>query len=217
MPDLTFAVRGAEPVRGAAAPAVALQLQISNRPPQETVQTVVLRCQAQIESPRRRYTSLEQQKLRDVFGEPERWGQTLKPLLWSNIAAVVPAFTGSATISLSLPCTFDFHVSATKYFHALTDESTVPLTLLFSGTVFYQSPGHGLQVAPISWTSEARFQLPVRVWKESIALHYGETAWLGLRRDVFERLYDFKVREGLATFEEALQLMLNAREEVTAL
>ena len=75
MPELSFQVRGAEAVSDAALPAIALQLEISNQPADESIQTVVLRCQIQIEAPRRQYGELEKQKLRDIFAEPERWRQ----------------------------------------------------------------------------------------------------------------------------------------------
>jgi hypothetical protein len=45
-------------------------------------------------------------------------------------------------------------------------------------------------------------------------LYYPGIAWLCLRRDVFERLYDFKVRNGIPTWEDAMESMLAAREEV---
>jgi hypothetical protein len=213
VPDLIFQVREAEAVFDAATPAVALRLEVSNRPAEELVETVVLRCQIQIETPRRHYTDREQDKLRDLFGEPERWGQTLRPMLWTNITSTLPAFSGSAAILLVAPCTFDFNVTASKYFYGLED-GTVPITLLFSGTVFYRSPTNQLQVAPISWNTEARFPFPVGVWKQSIDLHYPNMAWLRLRRDVFDRLYDFKVQQGLATFDEAIERMIEAKLEV---
>jgi hypothetical protein len=213
MPELAIAARGAEPVRAAAAPTLALHLEISCTSLTQPIQTVLLNCQIQIEAPRRRYIAAEQARLRDLFGEPERWGQTLRPLLWTNLTTTVPAFTGSICIQLAVPCTLDFDVTATKYFHALAD-GTVPVSLLFSGTVFYRTPANELQAAPIPWNTEARFTLPVRIWKDCIDLYHPNTAWLGLRRDVFERLYAFKVREGLATFDEALERMMEEARKV---
>ena len=63
----------------------------------------------------------EQERLRDLFGEPERWGQTLRNLLWTNTSVVVPQFTGVTTVDLQVPCTFDFSVATTKYFNGLAD------------------------------------------------------------------------------------------------
>jgi hypothetical protein len=146
-------------------PAIALQLEISNRPEDEEVQSIALRCQVQIEAPRRRYSEQEKRELHDLFGEPARWGQTLRSMLWANVAAAVPAFTGVTTIEVQVPSSYDFNDGVTKYFDAL-EGGDVAITLLFSGTVFYHSAEGRLQVAPISWNSEAHYWLPVRVWKE---------------------------------------------------
>ncbi len=215
MPELAFGIRGAEPVTGMMTPAVALHLNLANRPAGELVHTIVLRCQVQLETPRRGYTPEEKSTLRDLFGEPERWGQTLRPLLWTNLTTTVPAFSGSTSLELILPCTFDFNVSATKYFHGV-EEGSIPMTLLFSGTVFYQSPAGQLQAAPIPWNSEARFSLPVQVWKKAVDLHFPNAAWLCIRRDVFERLYEWKVRKGLPTLEDAIERMMGSAQRMGA-
>lgn len=215
MPELAFQVRSAEAVRATAAPTIALHLEISNRPAIQTIQTVVLNCQIQIEASRRRYAPAEQKRLRDLFGEPERWGQTLRPLLWTNLTTSVPGFTGAIGITLAVPCTADFSVTATKYFHGI-EGGTVQVTLFFTGTIFYRTETNQLQAAPIPWNTEAHFALPAGIWQESIDLHHPNTAWLGLRRDVFERLYEFKVQHGLATFDEAVERMMDHALEAGA-
>src|SRR5262249_35234907 len=149
------------------------------------VHTVVLRCQVRIEPARRRYGAAEQDKLLDLFGEPARWGQTVRSMLWTHTSVVVPSFTGSIVADLPLPCTYDFNVAAAKYFYAL-EAGEVPLTLLFSGTIFYEGADGGLQVAQVPWDREAAFRLPVQVWKDTMEHYYPNSAWLGLRRDVFE-------------------------------
>jgi hypothetical protein len=213
VPDLSFAVENAEVVRFAAAPLLAFRLRVTNADPLEAIHTVALRCQIQIEVARRRYAVAEQERLRDLFGEPERWSQTLRPLLWTHASVVVPQFTGSVTAVLPVACTFDFNVAATKYFDGLAN-GEVPLSLMFSGTVFYGGENGALQVAPISWDKETRFRLPVAVWKEMMDLHYPNSAWLCLRRDVFARLYQYKVRRGIPTWEDALENLLAPCEEV---
>jgi hypothetical protein len=215
MPELSFQVRGGEVLRTAAAPTIGLHLEVSSSPASQAIQTVVLNCQIQIEAARRRYAAAEQGKLRDLFGEPARWGQTLRPLLWTNLTATVPAFAGSIGVTLAVPCPFDLTLTPAKYFHAANGDA-VPLSLLFSGTVFYRTEANLLQAAPISWNTEARYALPAGLWKECIDMHHPNTAWLGLRRDVFERLYDYKVRHGLATFDEAVERMTETTLEVEA-
>jgi len=176
---------------------------------------VVLRCQIQIEAPRRRYDADEKELLLDLFGEPERWGQTLRPMLWTNTSVTVPSFTGATLVDIPVPCTFDFNNAATKYFHALK-EGHVPVTLLFAGTVFYD-PGNGtLQVAQIPWDRQATYRLPVEVWKNMMDLYYPNTAWLDLRRDVFEQLYRYKAKHGIPTWEQTIEALLPQLEKKAA-
>jgi hypothetical protein len=212
MPDLSFQVEGAEAVPYAVAPLLALKLRVVNSLADEPIQTVALRCQIQLEVTRRRYNPEEQERLRDLFGEPERWGQTLRTMLWTHTSAVVPPFTGSTTFDLQVPCTFDFNVAATKYFAGLED-GEIPIELLFSGTVFYEAEDGALQVAQISWEAEAKFRLPVRVWKEMMDIYYPNSAWLNLRRDVFDRLSEYKRRRGIPTWEQTLESLLPVVEE----
>jgi hypothetical protein len=202
MPDLSFAVESTGPLPDVAAPTLALQLRITNAVAGEQIQAVLLRCQVQILAPRLRYSAEEKERLRDLFGEPERWGQTLTPMLWINTSVNVPAFTESTTCAIPVPCTFDFNVAATKYFYGIED-GEIPATVLFSGTTFYQTQG-GLQAAPISWNEEARFKLPVKLWRDMMDAWYPDMAWLHLRRDAFDALYRFKIQQGLPTFEETV-------------
>jgi hypothetical protein len=212
MPDLSFFIEKAEAVPFAASPTIALRLRVTNAEPAETIHTVVLRCQIQIEVTRRQYTAEHKDRLRDLFGEPERWGQTLKNMLWTHASAVIPRFSGDSVVDLQLPCTFDFNVAATKYFHALAD-GEVPLCLMFSGNVFYADDTGSLRVAPIPWQKEARFRLPLTVWKEMMDHYYPNSAWLCLRRDVFESLLQYKVQSGIPTWEQTFERMLATTEE----
>jgi hypothetical protein len=213
MPDLDFQIEGVEIVAQAASPLLALKLRVRNADELEPIQTVALRCQIQIEAARRHYNGEEQGRLLDLFGQPQRWGRTLRPLLWTNTSLVVPPFTVSKVVDLQLPCTFDFNVAATKYFAGL-EEGSVPLTLLFSGTIFYKTENGALQIAQIPWEKEARYSLPVRVWRELMEIYYRNTAWLCLRRDVFDRLSGYKTRRGLPTFEQTLERLLTIIDEV---
>ena len=211
MPDLNFQVEGAEAIAFAASPLLAFKLYITNRDAAEPIHSVALRCQIQIEVTRRRYTAGDQERLLDLFGEPERWGQTLRNMLWTHASVVVPPFTGSTTVDLQVPCTFDFNVAAAKYFYGLED-GEVPLNLMFSGTVFYANEEGNLQVSQIPWDRECRYRLPVRAWREMMDIYYPNSAWLCLRQDVFDRLYQYKVKRGIPTWEQALERLLKDEE-----
>jgi hypothetical protein len=214
MPDLAITVENAAVVPFAASPTLAFRLRLANADAAEAIHTVVLRCQIQIEVARRKYSSQDQEHLRDLFGEPERWGKTLRNLLWTNASVVAPKFTGSTTVDLQVPCTFDFSVATTKYFNGLAD-GEIPVCLMFSGTVFYADPAGALLVSPISWEKETRFRLPLKVWKDMMDVYYPNSAWLCLRRDVFEELQRFKVQHGIPTWEQAFERMLAMLQEET--
>jgi len=211
VPDLNFQVEGAEAIAFAASPLLAFKLRITNANAEEPIHSVALRCQIQIEVTRRRYSQQDQERLLDLFGEPERWGQTLRNMLWTHANAVVPPFTGSTIVDLQVPCTFDFNVAAAKYFYGLED-GEVPLNLMFSGTVFYANDEGNLQVSQISWDKESRYRLPVSAWQQMMDIYYPNSAWLCLRRDVFDRLYQYKVKRGIPTWEQALEGLLKNEE-----
>jgi len=212
MPDLQLTIESAEVVQYSAAPLLSFKVRIVNSVSEEIVQTIAMRAQIQIEVTRRKYDADEKVRLQDLFGEPDRWGQTLRNMLWTHVSVVVPRFTGSVLAEIPVPCTFDFNVAATKYFHGLTS-GDLPLCFQFSGNVFYQGEDEALQVAPISWDKEAKFRLPVKLWKDLMDTYYPNSAWLALHRDTFEKLYQFKVREGIPTWEEAVERALNALPE----
>jgi Family of unknown function (DUF6084) len=212
MPDLRMTIAGADVVKHAAVPSLSFKVRIENNPVEQVIHSIALRTQIQIEVTRRTYEPAEQQRLTDLFGEPDRWSQTLRNLLWTHVATVVPRFAGNVLAEIPVPCSFDFNVAATKYFHGLT-RGDLPLCFQFSGTVFYECDEGALQVAPISWDKEAKHRLPVQVWKDLMDNYYPNSTWLALRKDVFEKFYEFKVREGIPTWEGALERALNAAAE----
>lgn len=210
MPELTFAVESVAPMKGSATPVLLFRLRVVNAGAEE-IHSVALNCQFQIEAAARSYSATEKSSLGDLFGEPERWGSTVKPLFWTSLTATVSSFHGSTIVDLRVPCSFDFNIAATKYFHAVED-GEIPIVIFFSGTIFYIAE-HGLQIAPIAWSKQANCRIPAETWKELMRLHYPNTAWLNLRQDVFDRLYHYKVRNGLPTWEQMMEHVLAAAGE----
>ena len=218
MPDLKFQVEGVESEPFAAGPLLRFKLRLSQGAASGAdlvaIDAVSLQCQLRIEPGQRRYTPGEQDKLLDLFDRPARWGQTLRTLLWTHAGVGVGPFTESILVDLPVPCTYDFNVAITKYFYAL-EEGEIPVTLLFSGTIFHAGEDGALQVAQIPWDKEAAFRLPVSVWKQMMEQYYPNSAWLCLRKDVFDRLYQYKSREGIPTWEQALEILLPAQENAS--
>ena len=203
LPSLTFAVDSAEAVRFAAAPTVAFTLRIASDKP---VRSLALNAQIRIAPARRRYSERDQERLVELFGPPERWGETLRTFRWAQATALVSPFDERTTVELTVPCTYDLEIATAKYFYAL-DDGDVPLEFLFSGTVFFLDGG-ALRTAQISWNSEAAFRMPVRAWRDAMQQHFPGSAWLRLRDDVFDRLVAYKARHSLPTWEATVEQLL---------
>ena len=171
----------------------------------ERIHAIALRCQIRIEPHRRRYSSAEQAKrLLELFGEPARWGDTLKPLLWTHVTVDGAGFHGRrSTVDLPVTCTYDFEVAAAKYFQAL-DDGEIPLLFLFSGTVFTRG-ATGFSVEQVPWEKEAAFRLPVRVWRELMDHYFPGSAWIRLRRETLDALQRFKAERALPTWDDAVE------------
>lgn len=213
MPDLNFHVERAEVLEFAAVPTLLFKLQIQNLQA-EAVRSVTLRTQIRIVPNQRPYSVKEQAHLVELFGEPHRWDNTLKSLLWTHTIVLVPGFTERTQIEMPVTCTYDFDVVSAKYFHAV-NTGEIPLEFLFSGTIFYEGPAGGLQIVQIPWEKEAEFRMPVSVWKQMMEHFFPNSAWLRLSRDTFNRLYGYKTRLGLASWEAALEGLFRASDERT--
>ena len=209
-PQLEFAIEGAHAVRYAVVPTLGFDLRVG-RLDGGGVRSVALNAQVRIAATQRSYAPAEQERLFELFGHPEQWAKTLSSLLWTNVTANVPPFKESTVFELTVPCTYDFEVTAARYFEAL-ESGQVPLEFLFSGTVFYADPAGQLQIASISWDQEAGYRLPVAVWRETMDHHFGDSPWVRLRRDTFDRLYAFKARNAHLSWEGAVEALLSKAE-----
>ena len=179
------------------------------------VDAISLRCQIMVQATRRTYAPGEQDALLDLFGKPARWGTTLKTMLWTHASTDVSGFTGTTEAIVPVPCTHDLTVTAGKYFFAL-EAGEVPLMFQFSGTVFWRDENGSLQVAPIPWSKESAYRLPVSTWRALMEEHDPDSAWLCLRRDTIDKLNRYKARSGVPGWDAALARLLDAADEATA-
>ena len=210
MVDLDFTVEGVEIERHAVAPLLQFALRATSNSLEAAVLNVLLNCQIRIEPTRRIYAAPEHELLSDLFGTPERWGQTLQSFLWTHSNILIPPFERECVVKLPVPCSFDFNIAATKYFHGI-ESGEIPLNFLFSGSVFYRDAEGDLQISQIAWTKESAYRLSVQVWRAMIDHYYPQTVWLCLRRDAFDELYRYKRAKGLPSFERALDDLLDAK------
>lgn len=203
--ELRFAVETARPERYAAVPTLTFVIRVDQEGG-APIHTIALRCQIRIEPNRRRYSEAERLRLEELFGATPRWGDTLKPFLWTNVSHLTPAFDGSTAIEMPVPCTYDLEIAAAKYLHSL-DDGEIPLLLLFSGTVFARD-GNGFQVSPVPWHAEASYRMPVSVWRAMMDLYYPNAGWLRLRRDTLDKLMRLKTTLALASWDQVIDVLL---------
>jgi hypothetical protein len=205
MTELAFDCVGAHPEKYAVTPSMSFKLRIAETSGQR-VDAIALRCQIRIEPTRRRYSDAEALRLNDLFGDTQRWADTLKPLQFTNVSIMVPGFTGSTEIDLPVALSYDLEIGSTRYFTGL-DDGEIPLLLLFSGTVFSMAEGR-LQVQQVPWSKEAPYRLPVSVWREAIDVHFPNSAWVRMSLQTLDELQRFKNRHALPTWEATLAALL---------
>ncbi|WP_326567717.1 DUF6084 family protein [Amycolatopsis rhabdoformis] len=205
MAELTFDCLDVRPVKYAASPTLAFSMKITELTAQP-IHALVLRVQLRIEPQRRRYSSREAELLTNLFGDPARWGETLRPFQFATVAVMVPSFTRTTEFQLEVPCTYDLEVAAGKYFHALAD-GVVPLVLLFSGTMFPKG-GPGFWVEPVPWHTEAECRMPIAAWDELMNQYFPNVAWLKLHRETVDALLRYKSRHAIPTWDAAMEHLL---------
>ena len=207
MAELVFDWLGARAERYSAVPSLTLRLRISETSGQR-VDAIALRCQIRIEPHRRRYTAAEAERLHDLFGDTSRWADTVKPIQLATVTAMVPTFTAVTEVELPVPCTYDLEVASARYLQGL-DDGTIPLLMLFSGTVFVATE-QGFTVELVPWSAEASYRMPVSVWRELVDAHFPGSAWLRCSRETLDALSQYKARNALPTWDATLAELLAA-------
>ncbi len=201
---LDFTVTAAQPAQSIT-PLLRFTCRVDG-PTDRRVHTAVVNCQVRIEPDRRQYDDDEAGRLLDLFGERERWGDTLQAFPWASVTFTVPRFTNRTETTIDVPCSYDLEVAAGKYLHALRD-GAIPLLFLFSGTVFLRE-GDGLSFQQVPWDRESSFPLPVATWRGLIDQHWPGSGWLRLSREILDDLQMHKSRRALATWDQTVADLL---------
>lgn len=200
----TFEATAVTVDRYAAAPSLTLRLRVADPEP---VHAMALRCQVRIDPQRRGYSDDEARALADLFGPRRRWADTLRPFLWMHTSTVLPGFIDGADVDLPLTLTYDMEVAAGKYFHAVRGGG-IPLSLLFSGTVFYRAD-NGFRVAPIPWNTDVAFSLPASAWREAMDAFFPGAGWIMLPRESIDELLRVRAELGLTDWAQTVAALLD--------
>lgn len=207
-PAPSFEVLSADSIERAAAPTLRFSARVGDESGIE-VYTVALSVILTIEPGMRTYDPATRERLSELFGEPERWGSTTGAFRWAQVDVLVPSFCGTTDFEIRVPCTYDHEIAATKYFSGLAD-GVVPLRLHFNGTVIYKGADGRIQMMLLPWDLSVRYDLAVATWREMIANHYPEGAWVRVTDATLERLRRLKGARGAATFDATVAELLDA-------
>lgn len=197
MSDLVFEVIDAVVDPYVLSPAITLRVRL--RESTGVKLAIALRAQVRLDVQRRGYRPEENELLGELFGTPSRYGETLKPLVWTHVSQTIGAFERETLFDLALPCSYDLEVAANKYFASLRS-GTVPLTLLFNGQIFVDGP-NGVVPEFVPWDREARFDLPVATWQQAVNAFFPNSAWIRVDRAVFDDLRRCKEAMGMRSWD----------------
>ena len=207
MPELRFEIISSRVRQYAAVPTLVFNLQITNDTPDEEVYAAALKCQIIIEATKRQYDAETKSRLYELFGNAERWGETVGTTFWQIIMVPIPRFTDQVVVEINVTCSEDQIIAAGKYFYGVQD-GIVPLAFLFSGTLFFKDVKDDLQITLIPWEKEAYCKMPAILWQEMMEVHFPNTRWLHIRKDLYDKLVRYKSQNNFQTLENCLEDIL---------
>jgi len=200
MTAVAFAITSARAKPNAATPTVSFDVRVTSP---DRIEAMVLRAEIRIEPQWRDYDPQEQRLLGDMFGPPERWGTTLRTFSWADVPVVVTGFQDVTHTSIDVACTYDFDVTATRFFHALS-HGDVPVRILFSGAIFHADL-QGFSCERVPWSAEAAYRMPASVWRDAMRACYGTDAVLRVKAETLERLHKLRALSGALSWDELFE------------
>ena len=207
-PEPEFWVLDAVAIPHAAEPTLSFHMRVRESSERD-IYTIALKAQIHLEASERPHSEESRERLQDVFGEPERWNDTARGLLWTCRDVLVPSFRGSTKFELQVPCSTDLELATTRYFDAVPD-GHAPLAFHFSGSVIYADGPDRMQVTRVPWHVMAQYRLPVEVWRSAA----GSGGLVRVGGDTFAELRDYATERGLLSSDAAVaDLLAAARAE----
>lgn len=210
MTELSFDVLDIRPDRYAVVPTLIARLRIAETTG-AVIHMIALQTQIKVDVHLRAYQPAEKDRLREQFGEPDRWTDTLRPFTWTHATINLPGFQGSHEFDLPIECTYDLEVLGSRYLHAL-DTGEAPLEFLFNGSVITKVDP-GFHVIQIPWHKAAQYRMPVTVWRELMDLYFPNRGWIRLHRDTIDALSRYKGTEAIPDWDSVMTGLLERAEQ----
>jgi hypothetical protein len=209
LPEPEFWVLDCVAVPHAAAPTLSFKLRVKDGSGLE-VYTIALAAHIHLEASSRPHDKETRESLQDVFGEPERWNDTARSVIWAKRDVLAPSFTGSTSFELELPCSTDLELATMRYLDAVPD-GEVPLAFHFSGSIFYRGRHDRMQLTMVPWHTTAQFRLPIETWRKAVGDRGG---LVRVTDETFEALKRYRTDRGLPSLGGAVSdLIAGARVE----
>ncbi|TFE67521.1 DUF6084 family protein [Methylacidiphilum caldifontis] len=165
--------------------------------------SALLRAQVMIEPKQRIYGNKEHLKVSQRFGNPS----SINSLFWTEKIFFLSQIKGIQTYELPIEIR-DEHESAIWEFTSSLETGNIFLRFLFNGVCFFLTQENRMQVQSIPWTTEATFELPISLWKETIRQHYPNGLWLRIDLDLYQKLQDYQYRNSLPSLEKSIESLL---------
>ena len=200
MPDLDFNIESADRALRRR-PHDRFQAARHNIPPAQVIHTVVLRAQIQIESTRRHYTPPEQEK----SGGPFRRSRPLEPHPQDHVVGLMPSwFSRYLPANPSWICPSLARLTSTWRPQSIFTRSKMETCPCFFCLAERSSTRTKAERCRWRRFLGQRSQVPVasaNLARPDRKL-LSEQRLVSLRKDVFDRLYQYKVRCGIPTWEQ---------------
>jgi hypothetical protein len=156
------------------APMLTINLNVKAPSSFRCVHGVLLRARIAVHAAAHAFTPRERDRLAPLFGsDPAHWARsTRSPVPFADVSVATGRFEGSTNVDLNVPCSSDLGLATTKLFNAIDEGSSLPLSLLFSGTIFGEDCESGaVTILPIPSDVEARIDLSVDTWRRLMKAH----------------------------------------------
>jgi hypothetical protein len=200
-----FEALSAKPVMLAVAPSVAIRLRVTC---DSLVHAMVVSARIRVDAWRRSFSAAEQARLAPLFGDASQWARSTRvPVPWAEIGVATGRFEGSTEIELKVPCSYDLALATTKLFDAV-DGGPLPLSIVFSGTIFAEGEG-GLVVRPVPSDEEARVDLSAASFREMMLAYHPEGALVTLPRELRDRI---RACKSALSLERSIEELVRAEE-----
>ncbi len=211
MVDLLFNVEGVDVEKFSATPLLLFSLRIATAEPQRRIENVMLNCQIRIDPTLRVYSAAERERLGELFGAPSAGAKPCTvccgrtPMWRFRAFRARPWFAcrpSARMISASRARSFFMAWSKERFRSRFSSAAR-------SSTRMRRTPCRSSRFAGPRRRS---FRLQAQMWRDLMDNYYPNCDLLRIGSETFDRLYRFKRRRGLLSFDDVLDELLQQAE-----